>query len=227
MIGPALQPGAAAAKGRRRPFVVPWLTLIVTALALLAQLDPATWELNLLVAGQPWRWLTGHLVHWDASHLAYDLLAFIALGAMAEQASRRRTVATIVLAAVAGSAAFCWFDADLVRYRGLSGIGSALFVLVLSDLALRSRGAAIVASVGLVGFCLKIGFELVASKSLFASGVDWSNVPAVHLAGAAVGGSVTVVSLVNARGSCRPTGGSLTRPDPTAARRAAATARGP
>ncbi len=157
-------------------------------MACIAQLDAPRWQLDLLaVAFEPWRWLTGHLVHWDRSHFAYDLLAFLMLGAMAEQFSRRRMLAAMLLAAVVGSIAFAWFHPDLLRYRGLSGIDSALFVVVLLGIARRSRWGAATTIAGIMGLALKIGYELVQQQTVFAASSEWTNVPIVHLVGACVG----------------------------------------
>lgn len=75
----------------------------VAGLALgLSLLSPATpWELDWgLLASEPWRWVTGHLVHWSAEHLVWDLAVFLGLGVACELGSRRRTALALALAVV-------------------------------------------------------------------------------------------------------------------------------
>ena len=77
---------------RRR---LPWLTLTLGALALLIHWLPELaaaleYRRDGLAAGGLHRLLGGHLTHWSATHLAYDLAAFLVLGIAVEGRSRGR-----------------------------------------------------------------------------------------------------------------------------------------
>ena len=83
---------------------------------------------------------------------------------------------------------------DMVHYRGLSGLDSALFAFVaVSFLREQRRGgdkpACLVTGGFLIGFILKVVFELATGRTLFVTrmGVDVVGVPLAHIIGAAVG----------------------------------------
>ena len=65
---------------------LPWLTLLLSGLvaALYLLLGPAPPRLVFdharVAQGEVWRLLSGHLVHSDAAHLAWNLAAFVILG---------------------------------------------------------------------------------------------------------------------------------------------------
>ncbi len=117
----------------------------VAGLALgLSLLSPATlWELDWgLLASEPWRLVTGHLVHWSTEHLVWDLAVFLGLGVACELRSRRRTALALALAVVGiGWGARLWTP-GLDVYRGLSGLDAALFTL-LAARCLRGPSRAI------------------------------------------------------------------------------------
>jgi len=72
---------------------IPWLTVTTASLpALLAGAslggfgvaDAAQYDRAALLRGEVWRLVTGHFVHWSLSHLVWDVLAFLILGAICE-----------------------------------------------------------------------------------------------------------------------------------------------
>ena len=197
--------GTAAAKGRRRFFAagVPWLTLVVLAASLALQPFAAAWQLETATAcTQPWRLLSGHLVHWDATHLLWDALVFAALGAAAEACGgRRRVAAALLLAALAGSATFLLQHGDLSAYRGLSGLDSALltFVAVTQIRTAGARPIRLLFAAVLIGFAAKTIMETAAGRALFAAGGGWVNLPSIHLAGAAAGAATALAASAGTR----------------------------
>ena len=183
---------------------MPWLTLLVLAASLALQPFATLWQLATATAlARPWRLLSGHLVHWDATHLLWDALVFAALGAAAEACgSRRRVAAALLLAAVAGSATFLLRHGELSVYRGLSGLDSALLALVAVTQiqTARSRPTRLFFAAVLIGFLAKTIMEIAAGHALFAAGGGWVNLPSVHLAGAAAG---ALVAFTAPAGRCR------------------------
>jgi len=186
------------------PAPFPALTLGLCALALLiAQLPGAgaalVFDRGALAAGEWWRLLSGHWVHWSADHLLWDVGSFAALGAACELRSRRRFAVCVLGAALAISAAVWGLLPELARYGGLSGIDCALFALLVAELWRERRSgagrAATVLAVGLgAALALKLGFECFTGGNLFVAdlGAHIVPVPAAHAAGAAVGLAVPI-----------------------------------
>lgn len=175
------------------------LTALVGAVAGLLFLVPGArdwlaYDRAAIAAGEFWRLLTGHLVHWSLGHLVWDVGAFVLLGALCEARSRRRFLVCLAGSAVVIPAAVWWVMPGLEFYGGLSGVDSALFALLGVDLLrdeLRRRSrAALAIGVGLsLGFALKIAFEFVTGATVFVADLSHgiAPVPVAHLAGAAIG----------------------------------------
>jgi rhomboid family GlyGly-CTERM serine protease len=175
------------------------LTAILCSLALLAFVLPGAeavlaYDRTALAAGEGWRLLTGHLVHWSADHLLWDVATFAVLGALCEMRGRRRFALCVVAAALAIPAFLWWGLPGMERYGGLSGIDSALFALLgasmLAENWRRDGGRAVALAAALAAaFAFKIGFELIAGQPLFAAdlGPGVAPAPLAHCAGAAAG----------------------------------------
>jgi rhomboid family GlyGly-CTERM serine protease len=179
------------------------VTLTITLLAVVIACVPSAAELlqfdrGGIVLGEFWRLATGHLTHWNIEHIQWDLLMFVALGAICELRDPRRQ-RICVLAATASVSMLVFFAfPSLNEYRGLSGIDTALFTLLAIDLmrdAVRNKSGmlAIVAGGLLIGFMAKTAFEAVTGHAYFvdqgAAGFDlliWD-----HVAAAVVGALVS------------------------------------
>jgi rhomboid family GlyGly-CTERM serine protease len=147
-----------------------------------------------VAAGECWRIITGHFVHWNGDHLFWDLAVFALLGALCEGRNRWQIVAVLAIAGLLISAALWIFLPDCETYRGLSGIDSALFALVaanfLRDQWQEKRWGCVIAIAALfVGLIAKIIFELVTGTTLFVNSpaAGFEPLPLVHIVGAAVG----------------------------------------
>jgi rhomboid family GlyGly-CTERM serine protease len=130
------------------------------------------------------RLLTCHFTHWSYEQLAWDAFAFLILGIACERRDRAAFHATLLASAIAIPIAVLLFAPNVTAYRGLSGIDSALFALLLTHGAKRSRMVLLCA----VAFAAKIAFELTTGSAVFVSdmGADVVSVPIAHLAGALV-----------------------------------------
>lgn len=146
-----------------------------------------------IAAGQVWRLITCHWMHWSFEHFLWCAVVFIATGSICETLCPKGFRLTVLLAAaVIPLVLFC--DApDMRFYRGLSGICTALFCFAAIWL-LRlhndgwNRTMALVASVGLLLFFGKILFEYLCGRTLFVDGGNlFVPVPEVHLAGGIIG----------------------------------------
>jgi rhomboid family GlyGly-CTERM serine protease len=168
-------------------FLVPVLHAFAAAEELL-QYDRAAVD-----RGQLWRLVTCHLTHWSVDHLVWSGGAFAVLVSAARRLAPRRTITCVAASAVVVGWAVHFFT-SLPLYRGLSGIDSALFVLVAVALLRSARAAgkprpAFLAGALLLGFAGKLLFEMTAGRAMFvdAAAAGMTPVPLAHAAGAIVG----------------------------------------
>ena len=189
---------------RGLPLLTLGLAIISVGLHLLPGVAVASlqFERSAIAAGEWWRAVTGHLTHFDANHLAWDVGALLVLGTLCETSSRRRTAVALGLASVAISAAVWTFQPQFESYRGLSGLDSALFALFASSLIeQRRRAPVILGVVALLGVLAKSIFEIVTGTPAFASGNGYLPVPLAHLVGVLCG---SVVALILSDGRASP-----------------------
>jgi rhomboid family GlyGly-CTERM serine protease len=173
---------------------LPGASLLLAGLALAVALVPhaATWleyDRAAIAGGQAWRLLTGHWAHWSWGHVAWDLLAFVALGVACERLSPGRFLACVAGSALLVSLVVWWLLPGMERYRGLSGIDSALLVLLAVSVMQQETGSRwlVPGAWALVGFLAKVTYESVGGHALFVPDGDAAVVPLAHLAGAAIG----------------------------------------
>lgn len=179
---------------------LPFVTLLLSMAAGMFWLMPHAasrleYERTAIAAGEWWRIFTCHWTHFSADHLLWDVGAFALLGAICERRSRAVLVRCVVVSAISISAAVWVFLPHLRSYRGLSGIDSALLVMMAINL-LRCHGrssgrramAAVVGAV-LVLFIGKIAVEFMSDMTLFvdSAAAGMVPVPLAHLAGAGAG----------------------------------------
>jgi rhomboid family GlyGly-CTERM serine protease len=194
---------------------IPYASLLLALAAVLIYVVPGTarwfeYDRAMLAQGQAWRVVSCHWAHFTSQHLLWDVVVFFGLAAFCERRSRTALLAAIALAAVVIPAAvWCW-QPELLTYRGLSGIDSAVFALlgvgILSD-SLRERrwrGAAVV-GLAAAGFIGKIIFEMLVGGTVFVeSSAAFVPVPLAHLVGAACGAVIGLAALQVERTFARP-----------------------
>lgn len=183
--------------------ITPWLSLLAIVISPIPGL-PELLQFNraAIGRGELWRLVSGNFAHWNSNHLCWDAVMFLVLG-VAVEARRKDTFAIdLLLSSLAVSAAVWRYCPETVLYRGLSGIDSALFVLLATSLALEARRdhkrrQFVAALVLLLGFAAKIGYELATQQTLFVDSSVTTFVPLVetHLAGAIAGALLAVMSL--------------------------------
>lgn len=204
----------------------PVVTLSIAAFAVLASLIPSgnEWlELSRqgIATSHFWRLVTGHFVHFGWPHLAWDVAAFMLLGIIAEPlfgtpqrtgnhrkpsgdrlAHGTRFAGFIVGVSLCLSLAVLWLQPHLARYRGLSGIDSALFGFIAQRLIAqgcnrRYRSLLWLGCLSLIGFGAKCGYELFTGHSAFVgqspSGL-FEPVPLVHGLGLLLGMGFAVLT---------------------------------
>lgn len=175
------------------------LLLTILGLAVVASATPLAaegWEFNrnAILNGEWGRILTGHLTHWNFDHFLWDAATLLALGVACVWRSVGRTVAALLGAAIAISAALLLFQPEIIAYRGLSGLDSALFMLLTASLWRESRadgrrGLGVVALVATTAFLAKAAYEATTGTTLFVDSADAGFIPlaSAHLVGGVVG----------------------------------------
>lgn len=174
-------------------------TVLVTIFALLIFLVPGLCHLlevdwSKVAEGELWRLITGHLTHYDSGHLFWDLSMFAGLGLCCERRSVPQTAACIAGSMGLISVLLPWISPEIGSYRGLSGVDSGLFVLLLMQLAVdgmtrREWMWIALPSLGLAAFLGKISYEHLTGATLFvdSAAAGFVPLPAAHLLGAAIG----------------------------------------
>jgi rhomboid family GlyGly-CTERM serine protease len=190
-------------------------TAVWLALLLGPQLAACAWpeaaalleyDRSAIAAGELWRLVTGHLVHWSLRHWALDASALAALAVVMARA-RLPGLGTIVVTAMLAISACLWFvRPDVEVYRGLSGIDSALFVGVAVGLAARLQGAGRAVAWGCLAlFGAKLLYEGATGLAIFLQSSDVMY--EAHLVGALVGAALVGLSLVS-RPLCHASSGT-------------------
>ncbi|MEM7165267.1 MAG: rhombosortase [Planctomycetota bacterium] len=146
-----------------------------------------------VVDGQLWRLVTGHWTHASAEHLLWDSLAFVVLAAFV----RREGAAAYWGALLAGSfgiaVGFLLWAPELAEYRGLSGLCSVFFGVLVVRFFARAKAAndrfgLVAVGIAGVAFVVKVVFEFVSGSAVFVSGAGGMvPVPLAHALGAGIG----------------------------------------
>lgn len=139
-----------------------------------------------LIAVQPWRLLTGHLVHLSWSHALVNLVALMLITRIfARWLGPRQEIAVLALCALGISLVFWLLLPELAWYRGLSGALHGLFFAgtVVWFASIRGRARWLAAAVFLGG-AAKVVFEQTWGGPLpYAAWLGGAVVPQAHLAG--------------------------------------------
>ena len=173
------------------------ITLLISAFVIIA---PSAGQLSALMTidfrnitlADSHRVFTCHLLHWSSNHLLWDLAMFTTLGAIAETNMPRRYRWTLVLSALLIPAGVLLHHPEMETYRGLSGIDTALFGLIVADLlgrrlVERDWKTAFWFSMLLFGLLAKMLTETLAGTNIFVSDTSFVPLPIAHLIGAVTG----------------------------------------
>lgn len=138
-----------------------------------------------------------HLLHWSSEHLFWDLGMFAMTGYLCERAGRQFYGWTVGIAAVAIPCVVAWYHPELSSYRGLSGIDTALFALLISRAWLQSGPVSDPAKFwGCLALWLamfgKSLFELTTGEVLFVNAENFVPVPVAHLVGMLCGSAAAL-----------------------------------
>lgn len=191
------------------------MLLALLGMALFASATPLAaeaWEYNrqAILHGEWSRALTGHLTHWNFDHFIWDAATLLVLGVACVWRSVGRTVAALLGSAAAISASLFWLQPEVATYRGLSGLDSALFTLLVALIWRESRRTgrwklAAVAITAAFAFLAKAAFESATGATLFVDSETAGFIPlaSAHLIGGATGGLVGLAPNKGGRSSRR------------------------
>jgi rhomboid family GlyGly-CTERM serine protease len=204
---------------------IPFLTLGLGAFALFVFLhqgwsEALEFSRTALARGELWRLFTGHLMHFSADHLQWDLVVFVALGSLVELRNRSHFVSSVAGSALAISLGVWWLQPQFASYRGLSGVDSALFGYLAVDILNLSRGEgrrlpALAGGLAMTLFVAKIIFELSTGRTIFVeNNAGFTPVPLAHLIGVIVGGAVVYRSQLTAAFILRKASARVARGQP-------------
>lgn len=195
--GRLTRPRRAPRGGRASGAPFPWIVLALVAASLLASLLPGRaaflqYDRGAVSAGQPWRLITGQLVHWSPRMTFVDLGMLAALGLWVERRSRALVTATLAAAAALVAAAVHLCASEVALYRGSSGLAAAVFTVVALLLLRDGSHCWVRRSLGALALLLlvaKTAWEMREGVALVAGRLpdQVSVTPVAHLAGALAG----------------------------------------
>ncbi len=176
---------------------IPWFSLVLAAAAVAIYPSPLLqqwleFDRQAVAAGELWRIVSCHWTHWSAEHLFWDAGMFVLLAAACELRSRRALLFTLGASAVLIPIALWRVQPEMPVYRGLSGLDSALFFLVVvqaarQSLARRQWPRVAMLAVLVAAFAAKIGYETFQGAAVFVHTGGFIPVPLAHTVGALVG----------------------------------------
>lgn len=158
----------------QKTFRAEWLVLSMVGMAALATFfapelsGVLLYDRQRIAAGEVWRLLTGHLVHFSAGHLRWNLLALGLMAILLPMKSIRLLTATGI-AALTISVGLYFGDTTMDYYGGLSGLVTALIAFALLNLARLDRHRRSLAITGLSLLALKLMWEGTTANSLFVN----------------------------------------------------------
>ena len=164
----------------------PFITLLISALACLLMLLPATahnalyFDHQQLARGHFWVLLTGHWIHADVQHLAWNVTALAVLAAILETRSRRLLLWSLCIGTVCVDLLLLSPLSLLQRYCGLSGLLNTLLGVALYQYWRETRSTLVILVAIL---CIaKIALEIFSGQSVFTD-ISWPPFAMAHLAG--------------------------------------------
>jgi rhomboid family GlyGly-CTERM serine protease len=197
--------GVTSATGSPRRFALSaaeWIALGIALALLLLQAAGAGDALDYrreLLAREPWRIVSAHLVHINWAHAAINAAALVIVARLfAPDLTPRQQLLVLALAALAISAALALLLPQIAWYRGLSGVLHALFFAGATKWLLeaqpRTARTLALPLVLVLGGWIKVVSEQPRGDVL--PHVDWLGaavVPQAHLTGALVGSALGVL----------------------------------
>ncbi len=179
--------------------MLPLLSLLLFVIPGAAQ-DALLYSRPAIADGEIWRLITGHFVHCDVAHLAWNLVPIYFIAGLLEQRIGSE-ILWVILVSCLGVSGWIWFvETDMLLYCGLSGMINGVLAVLLVTLWRETKHPLLPIMGGVA--LLKIMYETVSHHSLFTS-LSWESVPITHGAGLAAGIVYLMVMTVCRKGNCK------------------------
>lgn len=166
-------------------------TALFTTLYFLIPIESLYFDKPAIQSGQWFRVFTGHLVHSDTTHLAWNLIGWFVLASVLEHRSRSLLVAASAMGMLAVNLFLYSPISVLDIYCGLSGVLNSLLVVALWIVWQETNSKLIIATS--IGSILKIMIEILTYEGLIVH-ISWPPSPESHLAGFMGGVCLVAVS---------------------------------
>ena len=172
----------------------PFWTCGITGLSVVIYLTPSLTEQfiydgNAIIAGEWWRMILCHLVHYSPSHLFYNGIVFFIVGIWIEKRIPSLFGTLCLIMALSISLVLLIFKPEVIYYAGLSGIacGAVVFCLLFEALKQANRWRTIYLAILLLLVAGKLFFEIITGQNLFVT-IDSEIKPVfvTHFVGAVV-----------------------------------------
>jgi len=172
--------------GRHGSRALPWRSLGLAGVTLAAYLclgaAPQGWVFDRLAItqGEWWRLITGHWVHGDPVHAAWDIGALVLLGWLFERRLQACLFSALAFGTLGVDLWLWWGGASLQYYCGLSGILNSVLGAGLLQLWRELRHPVVwLTGLGALGKTL---LEIASGQALLTQTL-WPSVPRAHAAG--------------------------------------------
>jgi rhomboid family GlyGly-CTERM serine protease len=178
---------------------LPWLAIFITAIPVVmfilfgAAPENFVFDRMAIAQGEFWRLITGHWVHSDFEHAAWDVCALFLLLTLCGKQTKIPLFSTFVIATI-GIDLWLWFGKfGLDYYCGLSGVLNAIFIIALYNVRQKTRSPVVWVS-GLIAVA-KIIIEINAGQAMLTQ-TAWPSVPDIHAIGFMIGVAVVATYMV-------------------------------
>jgi rhomboid family GlyGly-CTERM serine protease len=150
------------------------ITPTVGVLALVVWFAPGlaerlVYDRSAIPAGEVWRLVTGHLVHFSADHLWLDVAAFLIAGWAMETRMAAPRWPMFGAAPLFISLTLLGMEPGMARYGGLSGWATALLAFAALDFVRRADSARVLGWLMLIGLVAKLAVEMSSQAPVFVA----------------------------------------------------------
>ena len=169
---------------------VPIVTILILLSSLVSYLFPEVadffvFDRKSIGRGELWRLFSAHLTHFNLTHLAYNLLAFGAVGWIVERKNRLHFFLLFLFLAICISSSLWVLKPAMRYYGGLSGIASG-FIFYAALFGTEEPGPfRMVCLAVLIFIPVKIFLEIIQNASIlpYPAQVRFVTMPISHLTG--------------------------------------------
>jgi len=143
---------------------------------------------ELIFRGEYWRLVTGHFTHCSLDHLFWDTVTFAILSFICCRKSIKLYLLMITVSSLFISIVILIMNSEIMIYRGLSGIDTALFFFAAYSIATkavknRDKLWTLIGCTLLILPVIKTLYEYFTGNLLFTNSSNFLPLPGVHLAG--------------------------------------------